>query len=54
MDPVLSTEEARELLGSSAKNMTDIEIEQLVYDLDVIAKYALQEAIKKHHVLKTE
>ena len=46
MDLVISVEEARELLGDDAKQMSDDEIEKLIRDLDVMARYALQEARK--------
>jgi hypothetical protein len=46
MELVISIEEARELLGDDAKNMTDESVEKLIRDLDVMAKYALQEARK--------
>lgn len=46
MDLVISVEEARELLGDDAKKMSDDEIEKLIRDLDVMARYALKEARK--------
>jgi hypothetical protein len=46
MDLVISVKEARELLGDDAKKMSDDEIEKLIRDLDVMARYALKEARK--------
>ena len=42
--PVMTVKEARELLGDEANGMTDIEIERLIDDLDLIARYALKQA----------
>lgn len=36
----------RELLGDDAKKMSDNEVEGLIQDVDIMAKYALQEARK--------
>jgi len=47
MKPVMSVEEARKLLGEEADGMTDDEIERLVDDFDLMARYALQEARKQ-------
>lgn len=44
MNLVISVEEARELLGDDAKIMSDDEVEKLISDLDIMARYALKEA----------
>lgn len=41
---IISVVEARELLGKAGKNMTDKEIEDLIVNLDVIAKHSLEMA----------
>jgi Ca2+-binding EF-hand superfamily protein len=44
---IISVAEARELLGKAGKNMTDEEIEDLIVNLDVIAKHSLEMARNK-------
>lgn len=46
MDLIISVQEARELLGDEANKMADDEVENLIRDLDVMARYALKEARK--------
>lgn len=36
--------EAREILGDEAANMSDVELQNLIDDLSVMARWALQEA----------
>jgi hypothetical protein len=45
--PILSLEEAREILGDDATEMTDDEILNVINTLDLLAKDALQEAKRK-------
>ena len=42
-EPIMGVEEARKLLGKDADMMTDGEIEKLICDLDVIARWAIRE-----------
>ena len=42
-EPIMSIEEARELLGKDADKMSDEEIEKLICDLDVIARWAIRD-----------
>lgn len=51
MKPVMSVEEARKLLGEEADGMTDEEIERLINDLDIMARYALKLARQKVKML---
>ncbi len=44
---IVSIQEARKILGDEAKDMTDLQVQQLIEDLDVIALYSLQEAVNK-------
>lgn len=46
MELIISVKEARKLLGDDAKKMSDDEVEKLIRDLDVMARYALKEARK--------
>lgn len=41
-DQVITVEEARQLLGAEADDMTDEDIQELVEDFDIIAQYALK------------
>jgi hypothetical protein len=47
---IISVTEARELLGTAGKNMIDEEIEDLIINLDVIAKHSLEMARNKLHM----
>lgn len=40
---IVSTKEARKLLGDTAKDMTDDQIEETITDLEILAKYILRE-----------
>jgi len=51
MKPVMSVEEARKLLGEEANEMTDDQIERLIDDLDILARYALKLARQKVRML---
>lgn len=44
MKPIISMEEAREILGRDASRVSDVEIEELLTALDLLAKDALEEA----------
>ena len=44
---IISVEEARELLGKAGQNMTDEEIEEVIINLDIIAKDSLEMARNK-------
>lgn len=41
----VTIEEARKILGDEAVNMSDDELQNLIDDLSVMAKWALEEAI---------
>lgn len=41
-DQVIGVEEARQLLGAEADDMTDEDIQELIEDFDIIAQYALK------------
>lgn len=43
----MSVKEARKLLGKEAENMSDKQIEQLIEDTHVMAKFALEMAREK-------
>ena len=45
--PIISVEEARQILGDDAIGMTDSEIIDVVNTLDLLAKDALQEARRR-------
>jgi hypothetical protein len=47
---IISVKEARELLGKAGQDMTEEEIEDLIINLDVIAKHSLEMARKKLHI----
>lgn len=42
----VTVEEARDILGDEAVKMSDDEVQNLVYDLSVMAKWALEEAVR--------
>ena len=42
VNPIITVKEARKILGKAAQKLTDDEIERLVDDLDVIARYAIK------------
>ena len=44
---VVSVKEARRLLGNSAKNLTDEEIERMIILLDVIAQESIRQSRSK-------
>lgn len=48
---IISVKEARKLLGKTAKNMTDEEIEKTIIDLNFIAKHALKDIQENKHKL---
>jgi len=39
---VITTEEARELLGDESDHMTDEEVQKLIEDFDLIAQYTIK------------
>ena len=39
---IITIEEARQLLGDEALNMSDDEVRQLIDDFDLIAQYSIQ------------
>jgi hypothetical protein len=39
---IISVKEARKLLGKDAKQMSDTEVEKLIIDLNVIARYTIR------------
>lgn len=41
-DSVISTEQAKKLLGDESLSMTDEEIQDLIDDFDVIAQYTIK------------
>jgi hypothetical protein len=41
-DIVMSVEQARELLGDEALDMSDLEIKDLIEDFDMIAQYTIK------------
>jgi dsDNA-binding SOS-regulon protein len=45
---IVSVDEARELLGDSAVNLTDEQIEEVIMLLDEIAKEALRQSRQKY------
>lgn len=45
--PIISVEEAREIIGESAQSMSDQQVEDLVVLLDIIAKEALKTSKNK-------
>lgn len=47
MKPIMSVEEAREILGDNAAGMTDEQIIETINTLDLIAKDALNKAKKQ-------
>jgi len=42
----VTVEEARKILGDEAAGMSDDELQSLIDDLSVIARWALEEAVK--------
>ena len=47
MKPVISVKEARKILGKLAKDMTDEQVEDLVYRLDQLAKAVIEDMKNK-------
>jgi hypothetical protein len=41
--PIITIKEARKLLGKDAQTMSDEAVEQLISDLDFIARYAIKQ-----------
>jgi hypothetical protein len=50
--PIISVEEARNILGEDALQMTDTEILNVINTLDLLAKDALQEAQRRIRMKK--
>ncbi len=46
---IISVKEARKLLGKTAENMTDEEIEKTIIDLNFIAKHAIKDFKENKH-----
>lgn len=40
--PIISVKEARKILGSKSRNMSDKDVQKLIDDLDFIARYAIK------------
>lgn len=55
-EPVMSVKEARKILGKTAENMTDVEIESVVETLDLLAvealKHGKEELLRKRDAKK--
>lgn len=49
---VMSVKEARNLLGDDGANMGDVEIEELVNNLEILARYALRQSQTEREVQK--
>ena len=47
MKQIITTEEARKILGKDADNMPDKDIEYVIYTLDLIAKNSLEQTRHK-------
>lgn len=47
MKPIISVKEARKILGKKYEKMTDKQVEEIINDLDFMAKMALDEARKR-------
>ena len=41
--PIISTKEARKLIGKEASDLTDVEIKSLVNDYEILARQAIRE-----------
>ena len=54
MSEVITIEEARELLGDSAKNMSDEEIDKVVDNLDSLARAFIQSYLRGEMKLPTD
>jgi hypothetical protein len=50
--PIVSVEEARQILGEDAVGMADDEILNVINTLDLLAKDALQEAKRKIRIMQ--
>lgn len=42
IEPIITVKEARKILGKDAHKLSDEELEQLINDLDFIARYAIK------------
>ncbi len=47
MKPVMTVEEARDILGDEASQLSDREMEELIDDMSAMAGWALEESVKK-------
>lgn len=47
-------EEARKILGNEADNMSDDHLQTLIDDLSVMAKWALEEAVRNNSAIKQD
>lgn len=50
--PIISTKEARKILGSATEGMSDEDVAQVVQTLHSLAKGAIEEAKRKLHMKK--
>lgn len=51
MSSLMTVDEARKLLGDTAQGMTDSEIGQLIFDMQLLATHALDLARQKNSLL---
>ena len=45
---IMTAKEARDILGDDADSLTDLQIEDLVRELSIIAEWALKDAIERN------
>lgn len=50
----VTIEEARKILGDEAEKMSDDQLRTLIDDLSVMAKWALEEAVRNNSAIKQD